>query len=248
LSIILNEREYAENSISTGYINNNKPSETLSILAKYYYSEGRNQKEIYKLLEDFMIKNYKNFNPVKWSITINKQIKQVEKYHLIEVNGVWITQNELDTILQIKNKILEKLAFTILCLAKLSNRINPNNKDWVNREDKVIFKLARIACTIKKQSLYINDLKTLGLIEYSKKIDNVNTNVLFVDEDSERVLFINDFRELGYEYLFWKGEKFFRCGECGVLRRKNTNNQKYCKDCGEGINKLKSLDKYYQNK
>lgn len=243
MRIILNEREYAEKCINEGYINSDKPSETLSILAKYYRSEDRDKEEIYKLLEEFMIKNYKNFNPVKWTITIQKQVNQTDKYKLIEIDGIWITKSELDTISLINDKLLEKLFFTMLCLAKLSNRINPKNNNWVNREDKVTFKLARIPCTIKKQSLYINDLKNLGLIDYSKIVDNVNTRVLFVDDNSEKVLFINDFRELGYEYLLWKGENLFRCKECEILVRKTNNKIKCCKQCAKNINREKTKER-----
>ena len=54
----------------------------------------------------------------------------------------------------------------------------------------------------------------------------------FINDDSEEELFISDFRELGYEYLLYKGENLIRCADCGILTRGNkTGTKKYCKDC-----------------
>jgi hypothetical protein len=72
----------------------------------------------------------------------------------------------------------------------------------------------------------------MGLLEFSQRIDNINCRVTFVNDDSEEILFIQDYRELGYEYLKYKGGNFIRCAECGILTRGNKNNtKKYCKNC-----------------
>ena len=42
----------------------------------------------------------------------------------------------MEIILGLKNKVLERLAFTMLCLAKLNNIKNPKNNGWVNAESK----------------------------------------------------------------------------------------------------------------
>lgn len=70
------------------------------------------------MLENFMLVSYPNFNPVKWQDTIERQVKKAKKYSLIEIDFIPITKNELDTIKSIKNKPQERLAFTLLCLAK----------------------------------------------------------------------------------------------------------------------------------
>lgn len=179
-----------------------------------------------------MLDNYINYNPVKWSATIDRQVNKSDKYPLIKIDNIPITKNEIDTIQSIKNIRLERLAFVILCFAKFSNLRSENNNDWVNREIKEIFKLARLPVVISKQCLMLNDLKKLGLIEYSKKVDNVNINVQYIDNDSEILLRLTDFRELGYEYMLFKGEKYIRCGECGILIKQKNNRVKYCKGCG----------------
>ena len=72
----------------------------------------------------------------------------------------------------------------------------------------------------------------MGLLEFSRRNDNTNCQVTFVNDDSENILFISDSRELGYEYLAYKGDNFIRCADCGILTRGNKNGTKrYCKDC-----------------
>ena len=69
-------------------------------------------------------------------------------------------------------------------------------------------------------------------LELPMRNDNTSIRVTFIDTESPEELFVSDFRELGYEYLKYKGENFIRCAECGILTRGNKNGTKrYCKDC-----------------
>lgn len=233
IMIILNEKNYAEECLNHNVILD-KPFFTLSIIAKYYYHcLGYRRKKIITLLTDFMCKNYPDYenNKLSWQTTIDKIAASAGKYKLFEIDGVKITKSELAKISEIHNKVLERLMFTMLCLAKLGNERNERNNGWVNTEVKDIFTLARISATIYDQDLKINQLYQLGLIEFPKRNDLLNIRVTFID-DSDEELYISDFRELGYEYLKYKGENFFRCQECGILVRQNKNGtKKYCKDC-----------------
>ena len=191
-----------------------------------------------------MTTSYIGFNAVKWQNTIDRQVKKAKKYPLIEIDCIPISKNELETIKSINNKPQERLAFTLLCLAKFGNMVNPQNNDWTNRENKEIFKMANIQVGVQKQAVMIRSLRDKGLIHYSRIVDNLNTNVLYIDNESEIILGISDFRNLGYEYLLWCGENFIRCKECETLIRKNNNKIKYCKDCA-GIIKNEQNKKYY---
>lgn len=158
--------------------------------------------------------------------------KNAGKNKLFEINEVWITKTELARILELRNKDLEKLAFTLLCLAKLNNIKNPKNNNWVNLNAKEIFQLARINCNISERYAKLGRLKELSLIKFPKKNDNLSSQVQFINDKSEKVLSVKDFRELGYEYLAFKGENFTRCQECGRLVKNNKyKNRKYCTDC-----------------
>lgn len=230
---MLNEKEYAEDCLKNGVLSN-KPFFTLSIIAKYYYSIGYKKKKIEASLNDFMKEHYDRyeFDEISWRETISSIAEKAKKYKLFEITGVKITHSEFEKISEIHNKVLERLMFTLLCLAKLGNERNEKNNGWVNTDIKDIFSMARISATIYEQDLKINQLYQLGLIEFPKRNDLLNIRVTFIDKQGDEELFVSDFRELGYEYLKYKGEDFIRCQECGILIRQNKNKtKKYCKNC-----------------
>ena len=232
--IVLNEKKYAIECLENGFVGR-KPFFTLSIIAKYYYyCLNYKKSKIEMLLNDFMFKNYSigyQSDRLSWQDTIEKIVKKVNNYTLLELDGVKITKSELETISGIGNPNKERVMFTILCLAKFGIARNPQSNGWVNTDSKEIFKMARVSCKAKERELYIGDLCDRGLLELPKRNDNVSLRVTFID-DGEEELFISDFRELGYEYLKYNGENFIRCAECGILTRGNKNRTKrYCKDC-----------------
>lgn len=232
--IVLNEKEYAQECLKNKTVSD-KPFFTLSILAKYYYyCFDYRKKKITDLLIEFMSKNYPRYdcNKAEWDGNIEKIAANAGKFTLYEIDGVWITQAELETIESIHNKVLERLAFTMLCLAKLNNMKNPKNNGWVNLDAKEVFGLARIACSVVNRYERLGQLNQLSLLEFPKKNDNLSSRVTYINDDSEKVLFVSDFRELGYEYLKYKGENFIRCRECGILIRNNkSGTKKYCHAC-----------------
>lgn len=231
--ITLNEKEYAEDCLKRKQIDD-KPFYTLSILAKYYYHcFGYRKAKITELLTDFMEKHYARYdcNKTMWNESIEKIAKNAGKYTLFEIDGVWITKAELDTISNIHNKVLERLAFTLLCLAKLGNAKNPNNSGWVNNDAKEIFSLARISCSVDGRYEKLGELQQLSMLEFPRRIDNLSCRVTYINDDSEKILFISDFRELGFEYLKYTGENILLCRECGALFRPKHGNERYCTKC-----------------
>ena len=212
-----------------------KPFNTLSILAKYYYHcFGYRKKKITSLLLDYLSKYYPRYelNELSWQTSVEKIASNAGSFELFEISGVKVTKSEMETIIGLKNKVLERLAFTMLCLAKLNNIKNPRNNGWVNADSKEIFSYARISCKADEREIKIGKLWQKGLLEFSKRNDNLNCRVTFINDDSEEELFISDFRELGYEYLLYKGENLIRCADCGILTRGNkAGTKKYCKDC-----------------
>lgn len=232
--IVLNEKKYAIGCLENGIVGK-KPFFTLTIIAKYYYyCLGYKKSKIKVLLNEFMSKNYAGYylDKLSWQDTIESIVKKVNKYALLEVDGVSITRSELQTISKINNPVRERVMFTILCLAKFGLARNPNSNGWVNTDSKEIFKMARVSCKALERELYIGDLFDMDLLELPMRNDNTSIRVTFIDTDSPEELFISDFRELGYEYLKYKGENFIRCAECGILTRGNKNGTKrYCKDC-----------------
>ena len=121
----------------------------------------------------------------------------------------------------------------MLCYAKLYNCISENNNGWINTDIKEIFRVARVSVKYRNDKfLYLNDLEKIGLISFSNKNDNLNIRVNFVEMNGKYIFDIDDFRELGYEYLNYIGNgKFIRCSECSCLIRKTNNKCLYCAKC-----------------
>lgn len=239
MSIILNEREFAENALRD-HILGAKPVETLSRVARYYYAEGYKKTEIGHKLEDFMLQCDPAVNIVKWQSTIDWVAKGADKLELIELDYIPVTQKELDVCGLLSGLQLPRLMFTLICLAKYGDAINEKNNGWVNREDKDVFRLANITTPVVRQSLMMNDLMTMGLIKFSKKVDNINTNVLCLDHKGEPALKISDFRNLGNQYMKYMGGPYFECTSCGLVIRRTNNNHLYCPDCAAEANRLKT--------
>lgn len=233
--IILNEKDYAEERLRNNDIGEN-PYITLVILSKYYYHKcGYKKKKIANLLFEFLQKAYltDSMNVSSWRDTIDKLANRAKNQQLYEISGVRITKSEINVIEDLENETLQRLVFTMLCIAKLNNIKNPNNNGWVNTDTKELFDYARITCRASKRDDYIGQLWEMRLLEFPKRIDNLNVRVTFInDEDTNEAMFISDFRELGYEYLLHNGENFIRCAECGILVRGNkAGTKRYCKDC-----------------
>lgn len=229
------------NTIQADEFDISKTSLFLSIYARYlYHEESFKKAAIIRKLGKFMEENYPRYNPVNWAANIEKYASKADKYPLCKCNGVWITKNELKTIEELHNKVLERLTFTLLCLAKFSNQRNPKNDNWVNYSNGEIYKMACINTSAFEKDIKYNQLRDLGLIEFAKKVNNLNIRILFLNNESENKLFISDFRKLGYEWRLYKGEKYIRCSDCGILVKNTNNKRKYCSDCAKNINREKT--------
>ncbi len=230
--------EYVDNVLKSKNICTSKICTFLSIYARYlYHVKGFRKTRIIKELNNFMNKNYPHYNTVDWSDNLEKYAKKAKKYPLCECNGIWITENELKTIEEIHDKVLERLTFTLLCLAKFRNFRNPKNNNWVSYSNGEIYSMACINSSAFEKNIKFNKLKEFGLIKYAKTIDNLNIQVLYIDDDSEKKLFISDFRKLGYEWRLYKGEKYIRCTDCGILVKNTNGKRKYCKECAKNVDK-----------
>ena len=245
MSIVLNEKDFAITALEKCTLDA-KPLETLSRIARYYHSEQYKKSEIRSLLESFMLKCDPGINIVKWQDTIDRLVKEADKFKLIEIDSVPITNRELDICDSLDGKQMRRLMFTLVCLAKFANMANEQNAGWVNRPDKEIFKLANVVTSVKRQSLMLNDLRSSGLIRFSRKVDNININVQCIDMDGDAYLQITDFRNLGYQYMRYCGEPYFECAECGIVIKRMSNAQKYCHDCAVDINRQNARE-IYQN-
>lgn len=232
--IIINEKEFAEDRLKRG-LTSESIYKTVNILAKYYIQElGYKKKKTKECIHEFLRLHWPKYEYEQeyWNGFVERSVSNAKKHPLYVFSGVRITKSELDTIENLKNKPLEKLAFTLLCLAKLGNLKRENNNGWVNTAAKDIYSLARVTSKTSERGKKIGQLYGEGLIELPFKVGNPSVRVTFINEEDECVLFISDFRELGYEYLKYRGENFLRCGDCRILIRNNSSgNRQYCSSC-----------------
>lgn len=238
MKLILNEKQLLDTSLKEGYIDYKKPTMTIKLLAKHYFSIGMNKSQAVDSINSFFINYFKGYNSVKWIDTIENMVYQIHRYNnysLIDINCVEITESELTTIKNINDEKYEKLAFTFLVYAKIYNQMNHNDNNWVNEEHKYIFSDAKIMIKKDEQGMMIHKLCEKGLIYSTKIVDKTNVKVNFVDKNSLVVLKITDFRNFVYEYLKWKGDKIETCERCGLLIIYTNNNKKYCSICAKEV-------------
>ena len=227
----MNERNRAEDILSSVPETTN-PIHNVYLLSRYYYAQGMKQKEVSEKVEDYL-RQFPFLVLPKWQRTVDKIIAKAKGKGLIEIEYVGITEKELAEIAHLRKESLKKLAFTLLCIAKYFNTIRPENNGWVNTPDKDIFRMADIkTLDCKRQQKLIRELHLLGLVGYSKVVDNVNLQVLFVDADTDPALRICQFDDLGYQYLEYVGDpSIVHCKCCGRLIKNKSKRMDYCPDC-----------------
>ena len=251
MSIVLREREWVENAIQSKTLGK-KPSETLRRVARYYIDKGYSKKETRKYLDAFLIQCEPMSSLSKWSDALDYALARALKYEAIEIDSIDITRSELEKIDALEGKQVKRLAFTLLCLAKYWNAIIPNGDNWVNNKDSEIMALANINTSIKRQGAMYHTLHKCGMVHFSKKVDNTNVRVCFI-EDGDVLLRVKDFKNLGYQYMMFTGSNdYIVCQNCGIVVRKNTvkpvgykqnsGNQKYCRSCAAEIALQRSVN------
>ncbi len=237
MQVILDENKWAENAIRSCEIGT-KPFDTLTKIARYYMDEGYPKRKVKKMLEAFMYQCNPIISVPKWSNTINGAIDAASKRRAVCISCIGISSTELEKIGGLATSQLRRLAFTLLCLSKYWDIVNPNGGHWVNTKDSEIMKMANITTSIKRQSMMYGILRDAGLIGFSKKVDNTNVYVTFGDNGKAEIE-ITDFRNLGYQYLKYCGGPYYECQNCGLVTKysdpANKRNQKYCKRCAAEI-------------
>ena len=239
--VILNESMWAENMLSKRSLGK-APINTLNSIARCYFASGYKKKEIPRLLELFLVRCDPNMNITEWDNAIQNAVKRCDKRKPIDIKGVFVTDAEMKKIRELNGNHLERLMFTLLCLAKYENALRGSHKNWVNFSTKDIFNLANIILSVNRRGLLINELYTRGYIDFGEVVDSTSINVKIVDKNDcgdlsdKGGVFIDDFRNLGNRYMMMCGQSYFECNICGLVTRRTSNRQKYCALCAARIN------------
>ena len=224
MSIVLRENDWAAMMVK-GCTLGKKPSETLRRVARYYMDTcGTSPEVTRKKLDLFLLQCDPTASIPKWSAALDYEMKRIDS-------------------LEIKQH--RRLAFTLLCLSKYWGMVTGKHDGWVNSKDNEIMAMANIRTSIKRQSAMYGTLNELGMIQFSRKVDNTNVRVCFA-EDGKEVMRITDLRNLGYQYLMYHGEPYFTCPNCGITTKVanggNKRNQKYCQECASILRMQQNID------
>ena len=93
--IILNELKYAK-YVYDNKILDDKPSFTISLLCKYFIQVlNMSEMETVIAIDNFMKETYTNYIDSEWYTVILKNVKNANKYKLLEVESINITKQEI---------------------------------------------------------------------------------------------------------------------------------------------------------
>lgn len=240
MSIILKENEWAETMIQSNNIGDH-PFRTIRLVARYYLDQGYSEEEVRSHLRTFLSECGYSSTSYVWSVNLKKLLNRAEERQAIEVDMIHVTNTEMKKIDSLKSVRARRLAFTLLCLAKYWNLVNPINNSWVHNDEREILELANLNVDSKQRASLYHTLLDEGFLKFSKKISDTSVRILYVDENDtgEIACQVSDFRNLGYQYLKYHGEPYMECQNCGLtIKIDHPNkwwNQKYCKKCAKEI-------------
>lgn len=246
MGIVLNESDYAAHAVATSSLGK-KPSETLRRVARYYmdYHKINDKKAVQAKLGVFLLQCDPTASIPKWSPLLEFATNWASKHEAVNIDGISITKPELSTIDALPGRQIRRLAFVLICLAKYWNTVNRCNDNWVNSRDHDVMAFANVNTSIRRQCAMYTKLHDLGLIQFSKKVDNTNVRVCFLC-DGETALVVRDLRNLGYQYMKYHGAPYFECENCGAttkLREPSVGRkQKYCEECAVEIKTKQSVN------
>ncbi|MCM1168159.1 MAG: hypothetical protein NC401_19415 [Ruminococcus sp.] len=256
--IAMNERKYAK-SVLSGNVKRllKNPLSTLRILAKYYFSTGLNKSEIGEKLRGYINEKHLTNSQEQCKSMISAAMKNLGKYPLVEIDEIPVSKSEIDRIMSIRSqrynahnaKTLQKLAFSLLCLARyqlMSGRSEP----WININVDKLFTIANIDCSSREiQLMHLLDLKNLGLIDVTSSPSDSAFKVLYVQQDQDKPeIVVRDLNECGMVYEQYLGAPYVHCERCGALTPIKSNRTKYCKDCSEQVNREKTMLRMRENR
>lgn len=233
MKIIPREKEYAERLIEECSLGDSLPR-TINLIAKYYWNIIGNKKRVEEEIIKYLKSCDNRMSVAKIQDVIDNAICYAQKVPMINIENISITKNEMDVVDGLSGKQIRRLAFTLLCLAKYKNAINPANNNWINFKDSEIMRLANINTSLKRQYAMYRTLEECGMLTFSKRVDGTAMRVEFI-EDGDVVCEVSDFRNLGYQYLMFRGEPYFKCDCCGITTKMRNpekgRKQKYCNEC-----------------
>jgi hypothetical protein len=236
---MMNEKKYVESVISSGKIDQKHVARDLYLMVKYCYLElGMRRSKIIAYVDEFMYKHYTNYNPFNWHSLIEKYVRKCSGRHLIQIDGIGITQNELDIIEKCGDVETQKLLFTMLVIAKYKLVVYSAN-GWVSENRDEVFRTANSKIKVIDRNMTIHNLYKGGYLELSKSNKKENWRIPFIDTTSESVCTVTSTIDCGLRYMQIKHlSQVLNCKDCGKLFISSNNNMFRCRECQKNQRKL----------
>lgn len=237
--LILNEEKYA----ATVYDGTNQDvksiMEKIRYITRYFlHTAQKNDEDNYACTVKWLRAHHENFDESNYSNLISDAIKKAHKYPFYNIDGIKITQSELDIIASLDDLRAEKILFALLCMAKQQSISNGFTNGLVKYSLSELCKMARISVPADDREYILYKIVQKGYLGYPKKNNTQCLIVNFIDENSEVVLYLDEMscQELSYEYLMWKnnGQGYGRCEFCGkAIKQYKSHPRRFCKECTE---------------
>ena len=239
--LILNEAKYAQD------VYNGTNTDVKSVVPKIGYvtryllhTLQQNDSDNYDNTVAWMQQYHDNFDESYYANLIADAIKKAYKRPFYYVDGIKITQSELDAISSLDNLRAEKVLFVLLCMAKQQSVSSGFTNGLVKYSITDLCKMARISVPAEDREYILYDIVQRGLLGYPKKNNTQCLIVNFINDTDEPVLTLDevDCQELAYVYLSWKndGKGYTKCQKCRrMIKQSKTKPRKYCEECAKAV-------------
>lgn len=240
MNLIMNEKKYIEDIIKNKNVPKGISDKYLIKMLIRYYRDSYDKKnlieQIHSLCKEIKIDYYEEY---KFYNKIKKYVKEEEKYplNLREIEYIPLLQEELDIINSLKKDREKKFLFVCYIMARF------NNSDWINIDDKELFKMANISLTCNDRQLFIYNMIQNEYISQAKK--NTNNSINIKRLNGEEVIKVTDFNNMGNFLLSYLKPNYAQCTKCGKLikiDKKIKKPRKYCLKCADEINIIKTME------
>lgn len=239
--LTFSEKKDIERVLSSGEVTQDNIVHVISGIAKYNFRvQSLTDDESYNHITNWLKTHYSYYVETELYSTIMQKIEASHNYGLLESDDLVVYKSELDTILASGDIRIEKVLFTILCIAKLQKNIFGYQNGKYKYALTNIFKLARVHIPSTDRNKFMHSLLNKGYITAPFRVSDEHRYVTFISDvvDDEVILTVPecDFDELAFVYENWKsnGLSFDRCISCGKLIKKSkTKPRKYCEQCAQ---------------
>ncbi|MCK9576898.1 MAG: hypothetical protein M0R51_13425 [Clostridia bacterium] len=240
--LIFNNKTQYDNLMANGF--EKYPNKRdLIILCQQWIGNGTPKKDLKDNMADFCYKWNSQFNSAKSEslfLNVLKTLDNVEKSppQFQFATNIVVFQSEVDRILELKDKNLQKIAFIIICLAKWRNAnfIYLNSESTIKLKD--IFNFAGIKSTGKEQNLMLYKLNSCGFTNVQLKPLLKYIIPSIITEGDIALNFEIDENMIKH----WIKLAYPHCERCGCEIIKQSNKQKYCKECAKIVLKEQKLN------